>query len=47
MKRSHRTVLLGAGLTAAAVALDKVQRSAPDDPDRWLVVTVNRAPADV
>ncbi|MEW2417025.1 hypothetical protein AB0953_25295 [Streptomyces sp. NPDC046866] len=47
MKWLYRTVLLGAGLTAAATALGRARSPARDDGDRWLVVTVNRAPTDV
>ncbi|MFI9122424.1 hypothetical protein ACIGW0_24065 [Streptomyces bikiniensis] len=48
MKRSSRTLLLGASLgAAAAVVRARRHRPGGDDGDRWLVVTVNRAVADV
>ncbi|MFC7920902.1 hypothetical protein [Streptomyces cinereoruber] len=47
MKRSSRTLLLGASLGAAAVVRARRHRPGGDDGNRWLVVTVNRAVADV
>ncbi|MFC8582994.1 hypothetical protein ACFUGD_00155 [Streptomyces sp. NPDC057217] len=40
-------LLLGASLGAVAVARARRHRPDGNDGDRWLVVTVNRAPADV
>ncbi|MGW0366959.1 hypothetical protein [Streptomyces sp. NPDC002990] len=50
MKRSYRVMLLGAGLGAGVAAARKARLHEAwrkDDDDRWLVVTVNRAPTDV